>query len=134
MVRLHQYKIRGQMHRAADLMQALFKGYMTRRAYVELKLRTIQIQRWRRRCVERRLFRNINREFQNRMALLIQKYCRGYLAQQKIGQAKNQFQVHFHITKMVLSLEDKRNKIITDLQVKLAYLWRRKVKHRQILA
>ena len=69
------------MNRVAELMQALFKGYMTRRAYKELKIRTIQIQKWRRRCLERRLFRNINKELQSRMAILIQKYCRGYLAQ-----------------------------------------------------
>ena len=69
----------------------------------------------------------------NTKATLIQKYCRGYLAQRQIITAKNSFKISLNLQQLEDSVKHRKLKIATDLQVKLAYLWRRKLREKMRL-
>ena len=100
---------------------------------MELRSRAIQIQRWVRRQQERLIDKNILTKMMNTKAILIQKYCRGYLAQRQITTAKNSFKISLNLQQLEDSVKHRKLKIATDLQVKLAYLWRRKLREKMRL-
>ena len=60
----------------------------------------------------------------------MQKFLRGYLAQRHIIKAKSEYLINKRLSEVQASLSSKRFKIIEDLQIKVAYLYRRKVKLR----
>jgi hypothetical protein len=68
------------------------------------------------------------KNFKNTSSVLVQKYCRGYLVRKHVGAEIDRQLFSNKLREMELIMQPKREQLVEDSQVKIAYAWRSYVK------
>ena len=135
MTRLHVESRLKTLSLSAAKIQATYRAHAVREAYLEIRTKTIKIQRWLRSRYNKKTWISAPTESRhnsyNTAATFIQKFARGYLACKVLRSKMIHDTLNVNLRLMDEFCQQKRLKIKQDLQVGLAYLFRRMIKKKK---
>ena len=133
MTRIHLSRRRRQLNLAATKIQAMFQGYKMRRVYLEIRKSVLTIQRCFRmlKVAHTWNFVEAMRNVRNSSACTIQKYLRGYLVYKRTCKQMALESVRLNLLQVNEYVGQKQQVIKENLQVQIAYLFRKQIKIRR---
>jgi len=133
MTRIHKLRWLKKVNLAAARIQASFKAFKARRAFLCIRNSVLTIQRSYRMLKIARSwdFREAVKAFKHKSTTTIQKFLRGYLTHKKAQSLVQYTQLEKSLKEVEEFIKVKQLKIKEDLQIGIAYLFRRMVRNRK---